>query len=110
MAERARARACFAGLYSLTRITSSPSLDLDQDLSDCDHGQARAARALPATVSEEPPTSLEWDEDDMSYPDLGLEDSGLVSDLVLGACAANISPVHEASVSYHLFHFHLFSN
>ncbi|XP_034251657.1 uncharacterized protein LOC117651607 isoform X2 [Thrips palmi] len=95
LAERARARACFAGLYSLTRITSSPSLDLDQDLSDWD-GQQTVGRALPPTVNEEPLTSLEWDEEDMSYPDQGLEDSGVVNDLVLGACAANTSPVHES--------------
>lgn len=96
-----RARACFAGLYSLTRITSSPSLDLDQvdladqDLSDWDQGLSFPGRALPPTVSEEPLTSLEWDEEDMSYPDPALEDSGLANDLVLGACAANISPVHN---------------
>ncbi|KAE8743884.1 hypothetical protein FOCC_FOCC009515 [Frankliniella occidentalis] len=101
LAERARARACFAGLYSLTRITSSPSLDLDQvdladqDLSDWDQGLSFPGRALPPTVSEEPLTSLEWDEEDMSYPDPALEDSGLANDLVLGACAANISPVHN---------------
>ncbi|KAK3913938.1 Ubiquitin thioesterase otulin [Frankliniella fusca] len=99
LAERARARACFAGLYSLTRITSSPSLDLDQldpvdqDLSDWDQGLPLQGRALPPTVSEEPLTSLEWDEEDMSYPDTQLEDSGVTNDLLLGACAANMSPV-----------------
>lgn len=98
LAERARARACFAGLYSLTRIASSPSLDLDQDLSDWD-GQQIVGRALPPTVNEEPLeplTSLEWDEEDMSFPDQGLDDSGVANDLLLGACAANTSPVHES--------------
>lgn len=60
-------------------------------------------RALPPTVNEEPLTSLEWDEEDMSYPDQGLEDSGVANDLVLGACAANTSPVHESVVSLYTF-------
>lgn len=101
LAERARARACFAGLYSLTRITSSPSLDLDQDLSDWERerGQQTAGAVLPPTVAEEPLTSLEWDEEDMSmsYPGLdpALEDSCVANDMVLGACAANISPARN---------------
>lgn len=39
----------------------------------------------------------------MSYPDQGLEDSGVANDLVLGACAANTSPVHESVVSLYTF-------
>lgn len=59
--------------------------------------------SLPPTVNEEPLTSLEWDEEDMSaYPDplesIDQTDSGLLNDLDLGACAANTTDISVSAL------------